>query len=48
MTKKDKYALAQILLGIDHSVSSPLYFTYNSKLLRDLRVEKEVDSDGKA
>ena len=47
MTKKDESALAQILLGIDHSVPSPLCFKYNSKLLRYLRIEKEADSDGK-
>ena len=41
-------ALAQMLLGVKHTVQGPIFFTYNGKLLRDLRVEKEVDSDGKA
>ena len=34
-------ALAQILLNVDHSVQGPIYFTYNGKVLRDLRHEME-------
>ena len=40
-------ALAQMLLGVKHAVQGSIFFTYNGKLLRDLRIEKEVDSDGK-
>lgn len=34
-------ALAQLLLGVNHSVQGPLFFTYEGKLLRDLRNEME-------
>ena len=47
MTKKYKSALAQLFPGVKPT-QCPLYFRYNSKMLRDLRIEKEVDSDGKA
>ena len=40
-------ALAQMLLGVKHSVQGPLFFTYHGKLLRDLRLEMEAD-DAKA
>lgn len=34
-------ALAQELLGVEHPVQGPIYFSYKGKLLRDLRIENE-------
>ena len=34
-------AVAQELKGFDHPVQGTLYFTYNGKILNDIRIEKE-------